>query len=149
KPAVERGVTQRRGLSMKTFSKGTTLAGVVVGTILLGGGGPLASRPTAAGQTSPRTPADKSIDPATVTAYQKLAGAFFCGSQYRTFLGWDLYDRGEPGVPGFSFRKLPGSKLPALAAPFGLDLLQSDVTDANLKGLAGLENLTSLSLFGT
>jgi hypothetical protein len=47
-------------------------------------------------------------------------------------------------MPGFIFRTFPKSKLPQVAVPFVLDLSHSDVTDAGLKDLAGLNNLAEL-----
>ena len=41
------------------------------------------------------------------------------------------------------------AKLPAPARAFGLDLSETHVTDAGLKELAGLKQLTTLDLFGT
>jgi hypothetical protein len=81
------------------------------------------SAAAAQGQETKAT--DKGIDPTTIAVYQKLGATFYSGSDYHTMLGWDLYQRGEKGVPGFFFRKFPTSKLPVVAVPFGLDLIES------------------------
>lgn len=52
-------------------------------------------------------------------------------------------------LPAFKFRQLKEhilADLPAPATPFGLDLSFTQVTDAELKGLAGLKNLQTLDL---
>jgi len=55
-------------------------------------------------------------------------------------------------VPAFEARNLkPGvlESLPAPATAFGLDLMYSDITDAGLKEVAKLQQLTSLDLSDT
>ena len=78
----------------------------------------------------------KGLDPETLAAYQKLGGVYN---------EWGK----EKVLPGFIFRSFPKTRLPEAAVPFVLDLSHSDVTDAGLKELAGLSNLTELYLQDT
>ncbi len=75
--------------------------------------------------------AKQDIDAATIAAYEKL------GATYRF-----------EGIPVFQFRTYPKDRLPGVAVPFGLDLTNSEITDAGLKELASQKNLTLLSLNG-
>jgi hypothetical protein len=55
-------------------------------------------------------------------------------------------------LPGFSFKQLPGGKLPKLPAvkvPFGLDLTGTALSDNNLKELRGFNSLNLLILSQT
>ena len=72
-----------------------------------------------------------------MAAYQKLGGVYG--------------EWGKEGkvMPGFIFRTFPKTRLPQVAVPFVLDLSHSDVTDAGLKDLAGLNNLTAVYLEDT
>lgn len=61
-------------------------------------------------------------------------------------------ERQEGDVPAFQFRrwrKGTASKLPRPEGAFGLELWDKTVTNADLKELAALKTLRSLSLFGT
>src|SRR5207244_479405 len=55
----------------------------------------------------------------------------------------------DDGVPGFFFKSFPETKFPEVACPFGLELAYSGVTDARLKEIAHLKNLTVLTLWHT
>jgi len=89
------------------------------------------------------------IDPATVAAYEKL-GAIY--GTMGTITAPDFRigrDQAEKGLPGFRLGSIPQSKLPEVAVPFGLDLSGTEVTDAGLKAVAGLKNLSTLNLSHT
>ncbi len=94
----------------------------------------------------------KGIDAAVVAVYQKL-GATYGGFQEDHELGlW--FEAGQEaanqGLPGFRFHTHPKAKLPDAGVPFGLHFGHSrTLTDAALKELAGLKNLTALSLYST
>jgi hypothetical protein len=94
-------------------------------------------------------PPAKRIDPETILAYEKL------GAQFGGFVKDDpLFRPGpenaEKGVPAFQFPfNFAMTKLPDVAVLFGLDIGQREITDANLKEIAGLKNLSILSLWHT
>lgn len=126
---------------------------VWTGLILLGGSVVLVVFMAAFNRGPQNDSADqrKGIDPATIAAYEKL-GAEYGGCQNAAIFG--SFGVGpklaEQGIPGFRFKKkFPNAKLPEVAVPFVLDLSDSDVTDAGLKGLTHLKNLTALMLWGT
>jgi internalin A len=112
-------------------------------------------------------PKYKPIDRETIAAYEKL------GATYIT-LKVDQYGnviyRAVDGLPGFTFERLPDEKLPPVSVPFylgckatdgqlkalnnlvnltHLELHSTQVTDAGLKELKGLNNLRWLSLMGS
>jgi internalin A len=91
----------------------------------------------------------KGIDAATVAAYEKLGAVY--GGWTKSNLGFQIGQKhAEEGLPGFAFfETFPKVKLPEVAVPFGLELSMAHVTDAGLKGLAHLKNLTTLELFQT
>ena len=119
----------------------TRLAGVLLLLAVLAGG----IAPAAAGQEKGKLPAE------LIAAWQK-AGAYVGWIHKDAFghLEFVLDKDGKPGdVPAFRFNSwqkgvLP--KLPAPAIPFGLNLLFSEVTDGDLKELAGLTTLQILDL---
>jgi Leucine-rich repeat (LRR) protein len=98
-----------------------------------------------AGSEAPRVPVRpvyQGLDAATVAAYEKL------GAIYGTMGTVAPFRKGrekeEKGLPGFRFLSFPKAKLPEVGAPFGLDL--ESWTQEGLKELAGLPNLTALTL---
>src|SRR5882724_7662446 len=96
-----------------------------------------------------KKPAFQFIDPETVEAFRKLGARFESGieSDVLSFRARRPVAPDVPGLPGFRFHKFPPGKLPEVAVPFGLDLSECDVTDADLKQLAGLKNLVALNLW--
>jgi len=102
-----------------------------------------------------RKPEGRGIDPASVAAYEKL-GATYGGLVDGVF---GFYFQEGPaaaatGLPTFQFQRDPKAKLPTVSVPFGLDLVPASTeddfpTDASLKALAGLKNLSALYLFGS
>jgi len=95
--------------------------------------------------------AAKDIDAATVAAYEKL------GASHGWLLKGDIFGFGflptreneKKLLPGFCFKTFPKAKLPEVTVPFGLDLQDTKVTDAELKDLAALKNLSWLDLRNT
>jgi hypothetical protein len=63
------------------------------------------------------------------------------------------YQKGRGYIPAFRFDEWPPkqklSSLPAVSVSFGLDCRDLNVTDADLKEMAGLKKLQSLRLSGT
>src|SRR5262249_4033024 len=99
-------------------------------------------------QGQEKKPEGKGIDAATVAAYEKLGAKYGgWGKADDTFQPGQKY--AESGLPGFELRTFPEGKLPDVAVPFGLMLMESDVTDAGLKQVSTLKNLTRLNLFLT
>src|SRR5262249_53510022 len=95
------------------------------------------------------------IDSDTIAAYEKL-GAVYGG--IHTFpAGWIQFEPGKEAaakhLPGFRFSSLPAGelpgRLPAVGVQFGLDLDSTKLTDAGLKDVKELKNLTALSLLRT
>ncbi len=72
-------------------------------------------------------------------------------------LGWLSFRAGDGKgqgleVPAFLFRPqhaVVPAKLPAPDQEFGLDLKDTDITDAGLRGLARFKQLKALNVFGT
>src|SRR6516162_1227851 len=90
---------------------------------------------------------EKRIDADTIAAFEKL-GARFHPAWHDPWTEHQDRERGPKDVPMFRLdihHPVP-QKLPAVAAPFGFDLAHSNVTDANLKDLADLDNLVALNL---
>ncbi len=97
-------------------------------------------------------PKYKPIDPETIAAYEKL-GAIYggfeidnSGGNYKHLPGKDA---AAQHLPGFSFATLPNDmipKLPPVQVAFGLSFGCLKVTDAGLRELRGLKNLTGLDL---
>jgi len=93
------------------------------------------------------------IDPQIVADYAKIGG------KYGGFIdgatgGGRYFERGrhiaERGLPGFQIWNFPKAKLPEVPIPFGLDLSTCEnLTNADLKQIAALKNLTELDLFIT
>jgi hypothetical protein len=99
-------------------------------------------------QAPEKKPADKSIGAKKINAYQDLGatyGSFFTNGATSGF------GREEPTtklkMPGFHFRKMPRGKLPGVGVPFDLGFYS--ISDAELKNLAGLKNLSGLYLAET
>ena len=94
-----------------------------------------------------KKPAEKGIEPAIVAAYEKI-GAKYGGLVKGEFDVAPSFQEGraaaEKGLPGFFFKSGPKSKLPAVTVPFCLHFLA--ITDAELKELADVKNLSWLSL---
>ncbi len=95
----------------------------------------------------------KPIDPETIAAYKGLRAVF--GGMDVTEFGPLWFSPGiqaaAKGLPGFNFCSLPAGmlrKLPPVQVPFGLDLHEVEVTDADLKDLKGIKNLTGLIVGG-
>ncbi|HEV3438678.1 MAG TPA: sigma-70 family RNA polymerase sigma factor, partial [Gemmata sp.] len=161
------------GVAMKGFALRTKmLALATVATAMMGFG--LASLPIAAGpqeratnedakNTKPRAeqpvlkakepPKYQPIDPETIAAYENLRAVY--GAIDVTDSGpiWFLpgNEAAMKGVPGFNLVSLPDGmlgKLPPVQVPFGLDLYNLQLTDANLKELKEINNLTALILDG-
>ena len=99
---------------------------------------------TADGQTQEKKPAARAIDPATIAAYVHL------GADY---MAWPVIRGGmffaNERLPKFGFNEHPKTRLPDASVPFGLDFHHDSMTDAGLKHLAGLKNLSSLDLIAT
>jgi len=83
----------------------------------------------------------------------KDAGATVGWMKVESSGGLSFVDKPEAGaIPAFRFPKWKNgvvAKLPIPEAPFGLDLSGTEVMDADLKELANLKNLTTLSLCDT
>jgi RNA polymerase sigma factor (sigma-70 family) len=95
-----------------------------------------------------RKAAAESIDEATIAAYKQLGGSHYTDNV--VMYTWAINrERGEKGVQGFHFYSPPEKRLPPIAAPFGLDLAQTKLSDADLKQMAHLTSLASLSLWKT
>jgi internalin A len=91
--------------------------------------------------------AGKGIDAATVAAYEKLGakyGGWVVNTNSKAF--YPGQQHAEKGMPGFFLRPFPNTKLPDVSVAFCLHLGGPEVTDAGLKELASLKNLTMLSL---
>ncbi|MBI1832001.1 MAG: hypothetical protein HYR84_11185, partial [Planctomycetes bacterium] len=86
------------------------------------------------------------IGAAAIAAYEKL-GARFHPAWSEPWAEYDDRERGPKGVPMFTLGSAPFPQtFPAVDAPFGLDFSHSSVTDANLRILADVNNLTALNL---
>ncbi len=99
-------------------------------------------------------PKFKPIDAVTIAAYEKL-GFHYCEFEVQPF-GFIKSFPGEEEtgkrLPGIQFLHLDDTllpKLPPIEVPFGLSLGNTKVTDAGLKELKGLKNLTTLELMWT
>src|SRR5262245_30775574 len=102
----------------------------------------------------------KGINPVTVTAYQKLGGEYggLEKGEFRIYFQAGQ-TAAEQGLPGFRFTGDPPEKLPDVGVPICLEfsgpvgalgkLDRAKVTDAGLKQLAGLKNLSALYLAST
>ncbi len=97
----------------------------------------------------------KPIDPETIAAYEKLGAKF--GGFYGDRFEFDHFVPGTTaaakGLPGFYFDSLRDGmlpKLPPVQVSFGLEIAIGSraITDAGLKELRDLKNLTVLSFFG-
>jgi RNA polymerase sigma factor (sigma-70 family) len=99
--------------------------------------------------TAPKEkPAAPRIDAATIAAYEKIGGSHY--DDHLDLYTWAVYRQvGQKAVQGFRFYAFPKAPLPQVAAPFGLDLGQTDTSNASLKQLAHLKNLRSLCLWKT
>src|SRR5438132_7315058 len=87
--------------------------------------------------------------PAEIVTAWKKAGAEVGWMREGTFAFVPEKEGVDGDLPAFRFSLLKKgllAKLPAPAAAFGLDLRETPTTDAELKELAGLENLQTLSL---
>jgi hypothetical protein len=105
-------------------------------------------------QAQPKEKKTEGIDPATVGAYEKVGAAYWDVVKDR--FGCLEFKKGKQaakkGLPGFRFSYLLDGKLPRLppvSVHFALELGFTEVTDAGLKHLAGLKNLSSLHLTST
>jgi hypothetical protein len=92
----------------------------------------------------------KAIDRDTVVAYEKLGATYITMGIAIPPSQYDGYSEGA-GLPGFRFNSLPQSKLPEVSVPFGIVMTtghdgRTSVTDATMKDLSGLRNLTALYL---
>ena len=92
------------------------------------------------------------IDAKTIAVYEKL-GAEYGGWEKQGYPNFTPEKRfpdqkvtPEIAVWGFHFKEFPKARLPEVAVPFGLDFMCTPVTDADLKELAHLKNLTTLIL---
>ena len=91
-----------------------------------------------------KKPAAKEIDAATIAAYEKLGAEYVRWEKF--YLYAQVPETAHEGLPDFQFRGFPEGKLPDVAVPFALEILFTDVvTDAQMRELAGLKNLTALS----
>jgi hypothetical protein len=114
--------------------------------------------PVQAADAQPKAKKAEGIDARTVAAYEKLGarygGAVKTGSL--TSVSLQHFEAGKEaatkGLPGFRVSPLADGKfphLPKVSVPFALDLGGMQVTDAGLKELAGLKNLSFLDLRST
>ena len=90
---------------------------------------------------------ERIIDPETIAAYHRIGGVhggFWYGDSSSYY--W-IYEGNTPvRLPGFKFEKFPKQKLPRVNVPFGLNLDDSDVTDADLDALSSIPNLRVVNL---
>jgi hypothetical protein len=87
----------------------------------------------------------KAIDRSTIARYEKL-GAVYGGFVNDGFQAGR--EKAENNLPGFQFRQFPKAELPQVDVPFGLAFaVDSTVPDGGVRQLAGLKNLTVLSLY--
>ena len=87
----------------------------------------------------------KAIDRSTIARYEKL-GAVYGGFVNDGFQAGR--EKAENNLPGFQFRQFPKAELPQVDVPFGLAFaVNSTVPDGGVRQLAGLKNLTVLSLY--
>jgi hypothetical protein len=98
-------------------------------------------------QDNARVEGFKDIDPATIAAYERLGAIHIkMGTGPLDFEN----NNAEKGLPGFRFAWLPQSKLPEVSVPFCLVVNEWGGDDPmrvmKMKELAGLRNLTALSL---
>src|SRR5262245_19804189 len=147
----------------RTGTRARILRGLAVLVVLVSGGcggeaprqdssAPPAARPPE-GNASKQGPdaAPTELPPEVVAAWQKAGARVGC---VRVEVFGDLRflpeKAGKAGeVPAFQFSPWKGgvlAKLPAPAVPFGLDLFDTQLTDAGLKELAGLKTLHTLDL---
>ena len=103
------------------------------------GGLVLLTLATASGRGQENKGTGKGIDAETVAAYEKLGAVYGGWVKLYSYTYFKVgSEHAQKGLPGFQFPTFPSSKLPEVAVPFGLDLSNSNVTDAGLKELAGL-----------
>lgn len=110
--------------------------------------------PAGAGQP-PKQDSPKPLPKEIVAAWEKAGGE--PGWMGLHSLGFFVFAEESTGLTGaipafhFFFVWEDGvvSKLPVPAAPFGLDLIETKVTDAGVKELVGLKSLHTLNLGGT
>lgn len=105
-----------------------------------------------------KKPAAKEIDAGTIAVYKKLGAEYggWVGSGADIYPAWFLSegrraeyeDNTAPTalLPGFQFRTFPMARLPRVGVPFGLSLVGSKATDADMEQLEDLDNLILLDL---
>jgi len=84
------------------------------------------------------------IDSPTFAAYDKLGAIEGSWLKEDGSLRWSTGWRGQ--LEGFEFKTFPASELPVVEFPFGLRLVECDVSDADLHRLSHLKKLVLLEL---
>ncbi len=93
----------------------------------------------------------KPIDPKTIAAYEKIGaqhGGFAVDADGSVRFTW-IKEEAAHLLPGFRFLALRDgvlAKMPPIEVPFGLDLHLPRASNAHLKELKGIKNLTTLDL---